>query len=171
MRLLTRASALAALGAWLTSCSVLLDWGDYSSGLEDAAADDAGDLSAPDAAAVDGDDGGPDANSPEAQPDAGTDAPPPCKTNCNGCCSATGVCQGGQSANSCGTGGETCRNCESTGLACVGGSCETATPSEAGPKTCSLAACNLCIPVWQANCCKSDNTCGCQVLIPKGSCM
>jgi hypothetical protein len=171
MRLLTRANALVALGALLTSCSVLLDWGDYSSGLEDAATDEAGDPSAPDAAAVDG---GPDASLPDARPDAGTDAapaPPPCNISCMGCCSATGVCQGGQSDNSCGTAGQTCRNCESTGLVCVGGSCETAAPSEAGPKTCLLSACDLCIPVWQANCCKSDNTCGCQVLIPRGSCM
>jgi hypothetical protein len=172
MRLLTRASALVAFSALLTSCSVLLDWGDYSSGLEDAATGDAGEPSEETADSAGGD-STPDAEPPEAGRDTGTDGPPPCSTHCQGCCGPTGLCQGGLSDNSCGVAGETCRDCESTGLACVNRSCAAAVPSEAGSPTCSLSSCSasVCIPVWESDCCKSDGTCGCQALIPKGPCL
>jgi hypothetical protein len=178
MRLFDRASALAALGALLPSCSVLLDWGDYTGGLTDAATDDATSVEeGPDAAAGDSGNGAPEAAPSDADPDTGTDTgtdgPPACDTHCMGCCSAAGDCQGGLSDNSCGSAGEACLDCQSTGLACVDRSCAAAPPSEAGSQTCSLSSCSpsVCIPVWQSDCCKSDGTCGCQVLIPKGSCM
>jgi hypothetical protein len=28
----------------------------------------------------------------------------------------------------------------------------------------------ICIPVYEGPCCRTDGTCGCQVLIPPGSC-
>jgi hypothetical protein len=174
MRLLNRASALVALGALLPSCSVLLDWVEYSDGLADAATDDVSSVEeAPDSAAADSGNGAPEAGPSKASLDAGTDGPPACSTHCQGCCGPTGDCQGGLSDNSCGDGGETCRDCATMGLACVNRSCAAAVPSEAGSQTCSLSSCSasVCIPVWQSDCCKSDGTCGCQALIPKGPCM
>jgi hypothetical protein len=191
LHFLARVSAFAVFATGLAGCSLLLDWSDYTDGFADAAAG-AGDTGQPTGPADAGhpdetnqpDEAGTDSaaieaggNPPDASPDAGGDSlvPPPCSpTTCMGCCSATGDCQGGQSANSCGAGGQTCQDCQTSGLACVSGSCAAADSSDAAaPPTCTVSMCNtkLCIPAWQAQCCKSDNTCGCEVLYPPGSCM
>jgi hypothetical protein len=115
-------------------------------------------------------------NPPDTGPDVGSDspaAPPACNSmTCMGCCSAMGGCHGGLSADSCGVGGQTCQDCQSTGLACTAGACAVGS-HDAGKPVCTLTTCssNLCIPVWQSKCCKSDGTCGCEVLYPPGPCL
>ena len=139
------------------------------------AAMDAGDASSPD---VGRGNGAADATSealveqlPEASVDA-SDARPMCtRSTCGGCCTAAGDCVGGQSVATCGTKGATCADCTQTGQSCNGGVCSSA-PHDAG--TCTMLSCttlsNLCIPVWQQPCCKSDETCGCYITIPTGPC-
>jgi hypothetical protein len=88
--------------------------------------------------------------------------PPTCSAEvCGGCCTADGFCAGGQSSASCGARGSACVVC-SPGAVCTDGSCE---PYDSGPPgPCVASACAVCIPVYQAPCCKSDQTCGCEVL-------
>ncbi|MGH7438777.1 MAG: hypothetical protein ACRENE_24075 [Polyangiaceae bacterium] len=92
----------------------------------------------------------------------------PCSpATCTGCCDSAGVCHGGASASTCGTGAQQCVAC-SSGKVCSNGTCAA---SGGPPPSCTTNSCrNGCIPVWQGSCCKSDGTCGCQVLIPPGSC-
>jgi hypothetical protein len=90
--------------------------------------------------------------------------------SCGGCC-MNGTCVGGASVDTCGVGGELCADCTSKGGACSKGACTTAVPDAAPPPACKASSCGACIPVYQAGCCKSDQTCGCQVVIPtRGSC-
>ncbi|MGO9839034.1 MAG: hypothetical protein ACLP1X_33035 [Polyangiaceae bacterium] len=183
LHVFTKVSAFVVFVAPLAGCSLLLDWADYSDGLPDSAAGQVGE--APETGEP-RDTGGPgetgsesgsnetSTTPPEAGPDVADDSPPPCASACHGCCSATGDCQGGESANSCGAGGQACLDCQSSGMACVSGSCAAAdTADVAAPPLCEVSMCSmtLCIPAWQAPCCKSDNTCGCRVLYPPGSCM
>jgi hypothetical protein len=147
--------------------------GDGSLGTGDASVDegsdgwtDAGNQSdASDASdAGDGDaDGGPDA-------DAGHPACGPGPGNCGGCCDMNSNCVGGMSNATCGTGGAPCANCGSQ--SCNSGTCST-TPSDAGrctQTTCSVFT-TLCIPAYEAPCCKSDGTCSCKINFPPGPCL
>lgn len=179
-------------------CSLLLDWNGYTGGAVDASVDD--DVveevgnSVPESSAPDVDAG---ADGPEAAvvPDAGddalgtadaadagdgeamVDAKPSCRAACGGCCDPSGTCLGGRSATTCGRGGVSCIDCTMTGEECDAGVCAAAPPP---PKdggmvtpTCSQTACmaqTICIPYYEAACCKADETCGCQALIPLGPC-
>ena len=85
----------------------------------------------------------------------------PCEAlTCPGCCDSTGTCQPGQSVASCGTHGATCTACDDETV-CSNGSCQSP-DLDGGP--CVASSCAECIPVYQAACCKADQTCGCQVL-------
>jgi hypothetical protein len=87
---------------------------------------------------------------------------------CGGCCDSNGFCHGGQSAGVCGTGGRACLAC-SSGQGCTNGACVA--DSGGPPPTCTASSCtNVCIPVYQSPCCKSDGTCGCRVTMPPGAC-
>jgi hypothetical protein len=90
--------------------------------------------------------------------------PPPCSTStCGGCCS-NGTCVGGLSTGTCGSGGNACKSCSGSTPACSSSGTCVAEPMEASAPTCTVSACkNACIPFYQSNCCKSDNTCGCEV--------
>ncbi len=59
---------------------------------------------------------GPDAGPPV---DAGTCGP----WNCQGCCTAAGVCVSGQGNQRCGVGGQQCVNCTTNGGTCDAGQC------------------------------------------------
>ena len=162
-RLALTALGAAALAGMTPGCSALLDWKGYAGG-------DAGDAEAAtpivdssDAGKMDQDGGG-----------ASSGSMPKCSSgNCSGCCNASGECVGGQSTATCGAGGASCIDCSPTGLVCSGGACSAPAPEAGPPSTCDPGACaqTLCIPVWQAGCCKSDNTCGCYALAPKTPCM
>lgn len=196
------AKACALTGALsISSCSLLLDWNGYTGGdvlsssdatdvTSDAprtrdvvdgtldvmvGASDAEDArdSGDAAQATDAQEAGPvDTGSPESGK-----AAPKCSllNGCLGCCNWAGQCAGGYSAQTCGVNGETCQNCSSTGLVCANETC--APPSQdAGPAPmCVIASCvalHHCIPVWQSACCRDDQTCGCEILIPAtGSCL
>jgi hypothetical protein len=82
-------------------------------------------------------------------------------TTCPGCCK-NGQCVGGASVATCGGGGGLCTDCTSMGGACTSGSCTTKPVDAGAPKTCTASKCQLCIPVYQSSCCKSDQTCGCK---------
>lgn len=193
MRSFARACTLTA--AWslafgASACSLLLDWNGYtgggflghdaSTGGDDATSDDAADN--PDAADAnrEADAASRDATDGADASDAAT--PPKCgPTTCGGCCnSATGFCAGGGSQTTCGTGGEACRDCASLGESCDQGECSASVDS-GPPPVCNAVECNmihstpmsmsLCIPVYEGACCKTDGTCGCQILIPPGPCM
>lgn len=143
--------ALIVLAGTTAGCSALLDWKGYSGA-------DAGDS---------------EASAPLV--DSSDDAPvvPKCSVgNCGGCCNDAGQCTGGQSTTTCGTGAATCIDCSSTGLTCSGGRCVASPTVEAGPPPpCDPNACTICIPIWQAGCCKSDMTCGCKTLAPPTGCL
>jgi len=188
-RALARGTGLLALAvAFLgDGCSLLLDWNAYTGGAVDAAIEDAmfedsgpgpvSEASAPDATTgVDAGDAGMAADAGEGV-DAGDGAPPPdakppCATSCGGCCDPGGTCLGGRSAATCGAKGASCVDCTMGGDECDAGVCAPAPPPKEGgtvAPTCSQTACmaqNPCVPVWQQTCCKADQTCGCQVLIP-----
>ena len=98
-----------------------------------------------------------------ALPDIQYDAPPACgPSNCGGCCS-NGVCVGGGSVATCGSAGRACEDCTGMGGACTNHACATATADAGPPKTCKASSCTGCIPFYQTGCCKSDQTCGCEV--------
>ena len=103
--------------------------------------------------------------------DSGGDAPICDSVSCGGCCTTSGLCASGGLSNACGTGGGSCEDCSSTGQACVEGACAAPPPDAgAGPPGCQPSTCaNLCVPYF-VQCCKSDNTCGCALLFPPGSC-
>jgi len=165
------------------------DDGASSDGTEMTGNDDASDAVASDEAGDDAptsDDGGesdatgatPDSSAPQEAgaggQDAAPEAAPVCSTsNCGGCCS-DGQCVGGMSTATCGKGGVACHSCSgSTPVCSTSTSTCVAEPMEASAPTCNVSSCPLdCIPVYQRACCKSDNTCGCQVDIPSiGTCM
>jgi hypothetical protein len=170
------------------ACSVLLNWDDYTGGTLDtggAPADGGNDLGideGSDAANVGADRGGNDADvsadpiEASGQEDAGarSDADagkPPCASQCGGCCDSNGNCLGGRSTSTCGKGGARCTDCAVGGQVCNAGLCSAPPAPDSGvsPMTCNRAVCftqTLCIPVYQATCCKADQTCGCQVVIP-----
>jgi hypothetical protein len=120
-----------------------------------------------------GDDAGDHAPDDAADlPDVEADAAPACGAmTCGGCC-LDGTCHGGASVDTCGRGGVTCHDCTSEGACSAAGACATPVVDAGATKTCNPSQCPLsCIPVYQGACCKSDQTCGCQVVIPKkGSC-
>ncbi|MGH7272617.1 MAG: hypothetical protein ACREJ3_19480, partial [Polyangiaceae bacterium] len=64
-----------------------------------------------------------------------------------------------------------CQDCATSGMACVNGTCGAA-PADAGggPPACNPSKCaNLCVPYF-IQCCKADQSCGCALLFPMGSC-
>ncbi len=74
---------------------------------------------------------------------------PPCgPTNCNGCCDATGQCQGGSVTNACGQFGNACNSC-GPGQTCSLGACVTQTTCR--PTTCAAL---------QKNCGQVSDGCG-----------
>jgi hypothetical protein len=108
----------------------------------------------------------------EASVDAATDAPACNSNSCpEGCCTASGSCAGGGLTAACGMGGAACQNCANYGLACVNQACVTP-PADggSGPTGCHPSTCsNLCVPYF-VQCCKADQSCGCALLFPPGSC-
>lgn len=186
IRALARACTLTA--AWsialgVSSCSLLLDWSGYTDGgFRGSDADDTSDaVDAKDA--VDARDAV-DAKDPlegshlDARADVGAaepiiDGAPPCSPDtCGGCCNSTGFCAGGGSQATCGMGGARCQDCRSTGQSCAQGVCSSV--DSGPPPVCVISQCSnhLCAPFYQAPCCLSDGTCGCQVMIPQtGTCM
>ena len=101
--------------------------------------------------------------------DANTDAAAICRAQCSGCCDSSGTCHGGQSTATCGSGGLACRDCSSTGTVCASGACVAKTAVDSGaPPMCVASKCtNSCplLPLAEAPCCKSDNTCGCGAVL------
>jgi hypothetical protein len=92
-------------------------------------------------------------------------------SSCDGCCTAQGLCAAGGLASACGMGGAACQNCAASGLACVSGACAQP-PADAGTSSsaCNATTCaNLCVPYF-IQCCKTDQTCGCALLFPRGTC-
>jgi hypothetical protein len=81
-------------------------------------------------------------------------------STCAGCCDLQGRCEGGESIAACGAGGRACQPC--TTDECVRGICTMQLPLA----PCVVSSCPACIPVYQAACCKADDTCGCAVLFP-----
>jgi hypothetical protein len=138
---------------------------DDGSPLEPEAGDDTSD----DGGSTNGDGGSPD--DVENIPDVAVDAAPACTSmTCGGCC-MNGTCYGGSSVSTCGKGGSACKDCSSQGACSANGSCSTPQVDSGHQTSCSASSCLLCIPVYQQGCCKSDDTCGCQVVIPtRGSC-
>ena len=134
-----------------------------SASLDDGSpGDEAGDSAADDSPAI------ADADIPDVDPDAA----PACGTmTCGGCC-ANGTCHGGASVATCGKGGGACSDCTSMGACSADGTCAKPVVDAGPAKTCNASQCHVaCIPVYQGPCCKSDETCGCQVVIPsRGSC-
>jgi hypothetical protein len=110
-----------------------------------------------------------DQDSAAAPVDANADAAAVCRAQCSGCCDPSGTCHGGQSSATCGSGGLACRDCASTGMGCASGACVAQSPADSGtPTTCVVTKCtNSCplLPLAEAPCCKSDNTCGCGAVL------
>jgi hypothetical protein len=109
----------------------------------------------------------------DAPPDVSSEAATCSQASCDGCCTTAGLCAAGGLNNACGVAGSPCQEC-SSGLVCgASGSC-TSPPVDAGtmpPPGCNPSTCtNLCVPYF-IQCCKSDETCGCALLFPRGSCM
>jgi hypothetical protein len=188
VRALGGTSALFALVVSQPACSVLLNWDGYSGGALDAG-DDVGTDPGSDAAdaadaGVDAETGGDvtdasmDVGDSRPRDDGGVDASkPPCASSCGGCCDPNGNCFGGRSIGTCGNAGARCTDCANAGQVCAllnaasGGICAPP-PQDSGPvtMTCTPQTCPkmLCVPFWQSACCKSDQTCGCVVVIPPG---
>lgn len=101
--------------------------------------------------------------------DADTDAAAVCRAQCSGCCDPSGICHGGQSTATCGSDGLACRDCSSSAMVCTSGSCVAKTAVDSGaPATCVVSRCtNSCplLPLAEAPCCKSDDTCGCGAIL------
>jgi hypothetical protein len=105
--------------------------------------------------------------------DAGAEAATCNVESCpNGCCTDAGLCAGGGLTAACGMGGAACQNCASFDLVCSASACVTpvADAGSTGPPACMPTTCsNLCVPYF-VQCCKSDQSCGCALLFPPGSC-
>ncbi len=163
------AGGLTVAAGALGGCAAILDWSGYTgerdasvdaSGAgepEDAAERDAGAmLDASDAA--DASDG--DARPEAAAPDGSFACSP---ATCGGCCT-------------CGSGGVACTDCSSRGEGCsAAGQCVAPAADAAPLPMCVVSDCSVALCpafVYTTTCCKSDQTCGCQVQIPmKGPCM
>lgn len=64
----------------------------------------------------------------------------PCDaTNCPGCCSSAGLCEGGSDVSACGLGGGSCATCIA-GQACTAGQC-VAAQTGCGPGNCASGCC------------------------------
>lgn len=179
MRLVFGFGLAVGVGFVLAGCSFLLDWNGYSgrptdggAGAEEPPETDAG-VEIQDARAeagpASGDASADSAGEGGSQSDAGS-----CTSSCGGCCDDGGSCVGGQSATTCGKNGGQCQDCTASGLRCSDSVCTSTPPppdSGNGP-TCVKSLCPpLCIPVYQAACCKTaDDTCGCQVQFPPSAC-
>ena len=113
--------------------------------------------------------------------DAGSDDAPsiPCAQSCtSGCCNPIGTCLPGTTDVACGAAGATCQDCSPAGQTCQSQAClapptpaptVTSTPPPSAP-ACDVSSCtNLCIPYF-VQCCKADETCGCALFFPRGSC-
>jgi hypothetical protein len=116
------------------------------------------------------------------EPDAmvgggGDDLSLPCAQTCtSGCCDPSGTCLDGVTDEACGGGGNACQDCSPAGQTCQSNACQAPSPSptppppDAGGPTCDVSSCsNLCVPYF-VQCCKSDSTCGCALLFPRGPC-
>ena len=128
---------------------------------------------------------------PSASTEAGAPiAPVTCAQICaSGCCNEAGQCVAGTADDACGVAGTSCQDCSTTGQTCQSQACAappaappsatvtptapTTAPTSPAPTpapTCDPSACsNLCIPYF-VQCCKDDQTCGCALLFPRGSC-
>ncbi len=114
-------------------------------------------------------DGGPhDAAAADVAPEAAS-----CNSaSCDGCCTTAGLCAAGGLNNACGMGGAVCQDCSASGLVCSGRACGSAPvdAGDAGSSGCDPTKCgNLCVPYF-IQCCKADQSCGCALLFPRGSC-
>jgi|HubBroStandDraft_2_1064218.scaffolds.fasta_scaffold19812_1 hypothetical protein len=108
---------------------------------------------------------------PGIPPDATPESAACNAQSCAGCCTAAGLCAAGGLDDACGTAGAACSDCSTSGLACTAGACGAA-PEDSGAQQsqCNPSQCaNLCVPYF-VQCCKSDETCGCALLFPMGSC-
>jgi hypothetical protein len=179
-----RASTLTTacfIGLGVSSCSLLLDWSGYTDG-------GAMPFDAPEDASVDAHDAADGADARDAHDSASasetsvSDAPttvrdvevtetaPPSRCGpltCGGCCTSDGFCAGGSSSATCGVSSAPCEDCTRTGQSCDHGMCVSS--FDAGTPACTNnSQCNttLCIPVVETFCCRSDGTCGCQVMMP-----
>jgi hypothetical protein len=110
--------------------------------------------------------------------DGGDDLGLPCPQTCtSGCCDPSGTCLDGLTDEACGGGGNACQDCSPAGQTCQSNACQappppppTPPPPDAGGPTCDVSSCsNLCVPYF-VQCCKSDSTCGCALLFPRGPC-
>jgi hypothetical protein len=180
MRVLS--AAVAGFVVSISGCAAITGLQDYGEGSGSGSGDtalshpgDAGTVTDPDAGAASGDDAddGSLSSSPDGDatwivdagefPDIDLDAPPVCgPSTCQGCC-MNGTCVGGASVDTCGSGGGLCTDCTSKGGACSKGACATPVVDAAPPPMCKASSCGSCIPFYQTGCCKSDNTCGCEV--------
>ncbi len=174
-----------SLGLGVSSCSLVLDWSGYTDGGfapieagDDASVDahdahDARDATDPPDATDERDVVSRDAPSVDVEVTETESPPSRCDpTSCGGCCTSDGFCAGGGSAATCGAGGGECQDCTRQGESCDQGVCASI---DSGPApVCNPLTCNqtLCIPVYDSICCRSDGTCGCQVMYPSmGTCL
>jgi hypothetical protein len=190
-RLLALIGACSASGA-LVACSWLLDW-NYpdggpagapsaaeSSGDSQDAMQDGGesmDASADDSDASGGGSRADSVNSTDAASDADAsdgnqgDGPAPCPASC-GCCDSKG-CHYGTSSDSCGNGAAQCKVCSGSSPHCNDGVCSSQSPTTGQCTQSDASACQAsrCYPIpflQVTTCCRTDNTCGCQVQAPFG---
>jgi hypothetical protein len=134
-----------------------------------------------------------DADATIEEPDVGVDAgvvvgdelSAPCAQTCtNGCCEPSGTCLEGVTDEACGGGGAACQDCSPAGQTCQSNACRAPASQsppppaqsppppapDAGGATCDVSSCsNLCVPYF-VRCCRSDATCGCALLFPRGPC-
>ena len=118
-------------------------------------------------------------DAPDAMVDGGADdLSLPCPQTCtSGCCDPSRTCLDGLTDEACGGGGNACQDCSPAGQTCQSNACQappppspTPPPPDAGGPTCDVSSCsNLCVPYF-VQCCKSDSTCGCALLFPRGPC-
>ena len=101
--------------------------------------------------------------------------PPTCSpTSCGGCCiPSSNYCAFGNSSQTCGVGGLNCQDCTRTSDVCVNGVCTTPQEDAGTQAPCVVSSCARtlpprCIPFWQMACCRQDNSCGCQIMLPPG---
>ncbi len=115
----------------------------------------------------------------DAMVGGGDDLSLPCPQTCtSGCCNQSGTCLDGLTDEACGGGGNACQDCSPAGQTCQSNACQappppspTPPPPDAGGPTCEVSSCsNLCVPYF-VPCCKSDSTCGCALLFPRGPCI
>ncbi len=104
-----------------------------------------------------------------------------CASTCGGCCDSSGMCQSGMDDQACGASGSTCQNCAGAGQSCASQICVSASEPQPPPSPptpapdataprCDVSECsNLCVPYF-VQCCKTDATCGCALLFPRGPC-